>query len=153
MPASSRRVGRAMESLVPTRGEREGATFNQKLPAASLPVSAPYGLASAPSDTKEGPAPQEVAVLHGGRMESTPGGRLAVGQETSCWLREYRHRSFIVPTAGKRLETGESGLDANNPETNLPPFNPLLVRSLAPAHLSLRLAEPPISLSLFLYEL
>lgn len=98
MPASSRRVGRAMESLVPTR--RRGTTFNQKLPAASLPVSAPYGLASAPSllDTKERPAPGGGPPF---AMESTPGGRLAARQETSCW-REYRHRSFIV--AGKRLK-------------------------------------------------
>lgn len=98
MPASSRRVGRAMESLVPTR--RRGTTFNQKLPAASLPVSAPYGLASAPflPDTKERPAPGGGPPF---AMESTPGGRLAARQETSCW-REYRHRSFIV--AGKRLK-------------------------------------------------
>lgn len=98
MPASSRRVGRAMESLVPTK--RRGTTFNQKLPAASLPVSAPYGLASAPSlpDTKERPAPGGGPPF---ATESTPGGRLAARQETSCW-REYRHRSFIV--AGKRLK-------------------------------------------------
>lgn len=48
-----------------------------------------------PSPTRRKDLHQEVA------LESTPGGRLAARQETSCW-REYRHRSFIV--AGKRLK-------------------------------------------------
>lgn len=56
----------------------------------------------------------------------------------------------ILYRRGEKTETGKSpGLDANNPETNLPPFNPLLGRSLASAQLRLsrrfrsRTTEPP----------
>lgn len=144
MPASSRRVGRAMESLVPTR--RRGTTFNQKLPAASLPVSAPYGLASAPSlpDTKERPAPGGGPGINAwGPFGRPPRNELLA-----------RVSPPILYRRGEKTETGKSpGLDANNPETNLPPFNPLLGRSLASAQLRLsrrfrsRTNEPP-SLSL-----
>lgn len=144
MPASSRRVGRAMESLVPTR--RRGTTFNQKLPAASLPVSAPYGLASAPSlpDTKERPAPG------GGPGINAWGafGRLPRNELLA------RVSPPILYRRGEKTETGKSpGLDANNPETNLPPFNPLLGRSLASAHSVSRVDfDRGASISLFLWE-
>lgn len=142
MPASSRRVGRAMESLVPTR--RRGTTFNQKLPAASLPVSAPYGLASAPSlpDTKERPAPGGGPGINAwGAFGRPPRNELLA-----------RVSPPILYRRGEKTETGKSpGLDANNPETNLPPFNPLLGRSLASAQLRLsrRFRSRSLHLSFF----